>query len=216
MNCYDGEAPRQALFSSETAPTEARCRSALILAVLVPSCRCSTGTPRRADTAGPSPLGRVAEARRPSRAPRGIRCHWRGGLASGQSPVPLPRQPLAGPVAQPGSASSSVPSSSTGQAQRRRYTEASSRAPGCGHAVGVRVALRPGQERPARLDSGGGTIPDTVPTRGRATARFCAECCANQPHPPQTLFPFSQGFSTRPHSANHSATVAEWSRGAEP
>ena len=38
-------------------------------------------------------------ARIPSIAPSGSRCHSSGGLASGQRPVPLPRQPLAGSAA---------------------------------------------------------------------------------------------------------------------
>src|SRR5262245_37271261 len=43
--------------------------------------------------------GRFGAARNPSSAPRGVRPHCSGGLASGQSPVALPRQPLTGSAA---------------------------------------------------------------------------------------------------------------------
>ena len=46
-----------------------------------------------------SSFGRLAVARRPSSAPCGVRCHVSGGLASGQRPVPLPRQPVTGSAA---------------------------------------------------------------------------------------------------------------------
>src|SRR5258708_4017475 len=61
------------------------------------------------------PVGRLAVAHSPSRAPRGIRDHSRGGLASGQRPVPLPRQPLTGSAASPTDTSRSDPTRTTHQ-----------------------------------------------------------------------------------------------------